>query len=271
MRDQIPEPHASERPRLGEGAEEEQVRVAIEQRPVVEAAELAVGVVEQERRVERLEQPLDLLHGRRGAGRVVGRAQEQRTAGVARDLGLELLDLQPQVGARREEPRASTGAAHEHLVETERGQDAEHLGARPHQPFERDAEHLVRAVADQDPLHRPVQPLGERAPQLVGVEVRVARPVDGGEPRQRLALQARRKVPGHLVLIELEAARRLLERVGVELAQLGAHEARRGAGRPHRLRLHRNLRRAAAACACRPSTSASVAAVSAHARAASGV
>ena len=77
-----------------------------QQRPVVVAAELAVGVVEQQRRLQPFEQALDALDRQGVAGRIVRRAEEERPARIALDLGLQLVDGDLQIGPRRQEARA---------------------------------------------------------------------------------------------------------------------------------------------------------------------
>ena len=68
-----------------------------------------------------------------------------------------------------------------------------------------------------------VQP-AEVPPQLVGMEIGIAGPVGRQQPLGHGDLEAAREIPGDLVLIELVAARRQVEVVGAERAQLGADE-----------------------------------------------
>ena len=130
VRQQVAEAQAGERPRLGEGAEEEQVRMARQERPVVVDAELAVGVVEQQRRIEACGErarprpasprsPVGLF----GLHRTSGRRGSRSTSAT------QLRHRQRQVGARRQRPVAAAGARHEHRVEAEAGLGTEHLAA----------------------------------------------------------------------------------------------------------------------------------------------
>ena len=96
--EQIPQPHPRQRPGLGERPEQDQMGIAGEQRPVIVAAELAVGVVQEERRPEPLQEALHPLHGQGVAGGIVRRAEEQRPARIALDLLLQLVHRQPQSG-----------------------------------------------------------------------------------------------------------------------------------------------------------------------------
>jgi hypothetical protein len=233
---QVAEAQAGERPGLGKGPEEDEVRVLVEQRPVVEAAELAVGVVEEERPFQALEERSEPFGRQRVPRGVVRRAEEHRPPRIALDLGLQLVH---EEGGTREvrahqEAGDGSGAHHEHAVEAEGRLDAEHLGARPGQGLERRGEQLVRAVAHEDALPRPAVQLAEVAAQGVAVEVRVAGPVGVEQALGHGELDPTRQVPGDLVLVQLVPAGGEVQVVGREAAHLGTHQRGGIDGTDHR-------------------------------------
>src|SRR4051794_25579013 len=72
----------------------------------------------------------------------------------------------------------------------------------------------------------------EVAAQLVGVEIRIAGPVRRQQALGHPPLEVPRQVPGHLVLIQLVAARRQVEVIPRQGAQLRPHEQSPGAAFP---------------------------------------
>jgi len=208
-----------------------------QQRPVVPAAELAVGVVEEKRRLEALQQALHRFRGQNVARGVVRRAEDQWPARIALDFGLQLLDRDAQIGTGRQEPRNAGRLEHEAPVQTEARLGSQHLAARRNDGGQRHRQQLVRAVADQHSLSRMAVQTAEVAAQLVGVEIRIAGPIRRQQALGHPPLEAPRQVPGNLVLIQLVAAGRQVEVVSRQGAQLGPHEASRiSAAHPSLLR-----------------------------------
>jgi hypothetical protein len=126
---QVAEAHPCQGPRLGEGPEEHEVGILRQQRPVVPTAELAVGVVEEERSFQTLQQALHLLRRDGASCGIVRRAENQRPARIALDLGFQLLDRDAQVQAGRQEPGDPGRLEHEATIKPEARLGPQHLAA----------------------------------------------------------------------------------------------------------------------------------------------
>ena len=165
---------------LGEGAQQDEVRVPLEQADrlvrVLQDVELGVGLVEDHGDVRRDvgDERLDVLERQRGRGRVVRVADDDEPRGDG-DLLAHLVQVVLVVGVQRDLDGGGAGGGREVRVDREARPRVDDLGAGLEQRVAGGEQDVAGAVADRDPVGRHAVAVGEpgaqRGVRRVGVAV----------------------------------------------------------------------------------------------------
>ena len=203
VRQRESEPQAGEPEGLGECPEDHHPGRDREETDGRRTAELLIGLVADHERVRGRQHALHRIGRERAAGRVVGRVEHHDSRALAGRHLDERVDLVAEVRAEGHRHVSPAEHAREQPVERERRRRGDHAVSAVERYRERRLDQLVRAVADEDSVRRPVVAGRERLEQRSRRELRIPVPRNGGEPVGDLPLERRRNVVRALVLVEL--------------------------------------------------------------------